>query len=128
MDRDGQIKKHAMQTEPKTKLALCILAVALAMGLLANALLREAAWGINLTIWIAFLIAGLFVARRAGGATLEFGSALLIAPVIVFGMCFAWRDSAMLRGLDLAAIVVAAALVITRQTAPLWTPSLSRVA
>src|SRR5205085_1514417 len=70
---------------------------------------------------------GLFLARRGGGAILEFGSAILILPMIVFGFCFAWRDSPMLRGLDLAAIVVAAALVITRQTASIWAPTFSRV-
>jgi hypothetical protein len=47
--------------------------------------------------------------------------------MVIFGICFAWRDSTMLRGLDLGAIVLAAALVITRQSAPLWMPSLSRV-
>ena len=117
-----------MQTEPKTKLALCILAVAVAMGVLADGLLRNVAWGINLTIWIGFLIGSLLVAKRFGGGTLEMGSALLIVPIVVFGICFAWRDSSMLRGLDLFAIVVAAALVISRQSAPFWAPSLSRVA
>ena len=53
-----------MQTEPKTKLALSILAVALVMGALADWLLRGAAWGINLTLWIGCLIAGLFAAKR----------------------------------------------------------------
>jgi hypothetical protein len=116
-----------MQTEPKTKLALFILCIAAVLGMFADALLRDVTWGINVTIWIALLIVGLFVARRGGQASLEFGSALLIAPMIVFGICFAWRDSAMLRGLDLGAIVLAAALVVTRQSAPFWAPSLSRV-
>src|SRR6184192_2728959 len=116
-----------MQTEPKTKLALSILAVAAVMGLLADALLRDVAWGINLTLWIGCLIAGLFAAKRWGGGNLEFGSAMLIAPVVIFGICFAWRDSTMLRGLDIGAIVLAAALVVTRQSAPFWAPSLSRV-
>jgi hypothetical protein len=116
-----------MQTVPKTKLALSILVVAIVMGVLADGLLRGVAWGINLTLWIGCLIAGLFAAKRAGNGTLEFGSAILIAPILVFGICFAWRDSSMLRGLDLFAIVLAAALVVTRQSAPLWMPSLSRV-
>jgi hypothetical protein len=116
-----------MQTEPKTKLALSILTVALVMGLLADGLLRGVPWGINLTIWIGCLIAGLFAAKRAGNGALEFGTAILIVPMLAFGICFAWRDSTMLRGLDLFAIVLAAALVITRQSAPLWMPSLSRV-
>ena len=116
-----------MQTEPKTKLALSILAVALVMGLLADGLLRGVPWGINVTIWIATLIAGLFAAKRVGNGTLEFGSAILIAPMLIFGVCFVWRDSTMLQGLDLGAIILAAALVVTRQSAPLWMPSLSRV-
>lgn len=116
-----------MQTEPKTKLALSILAVAAAMGLLADGLLRDVHWGINVTLWVVLLISGLFIAKRIGGGSLEIGSALLIAPMIAFGFCFAWRDSAMLRGLDLGAIVLAAALVIMRQSAPFWAPSISRV-
>src|SRR6185295_1365316 len=116
-----------MQTEPKTKLSLSILAIALVMALLADGLLRGVTWGINLTLWIGCLIAGLFAAKRAGNGNLEFGSAILIAPILIFGICFAWRDSTMLRGLDLGAIVLAAALVVTRQSAPFWAPSLSRV-
>lgn len=116
-----------MTTEPKTKLALTILLIAVVMGFLADALLREVAWGINLTIWIGLLITGLAVAKRVGGGVLETGSALLIAPILIFGICFAWRDSSMLRGLDLGAIVLAAALVITRQTSAFWAPSISRV-
>src|SRR4051794_25247479 len=100
-----------MQTEPKTKLALFILAAAAALGVLSDLLLRDIAWGINVTLWIGCLIGGLFLAKRGGGATLEFGSAMLMAPMIVFGICFAWRDSTMLRGLDLGAIILAAALV-----------------
>jgi hypothetical protein len=121
------LQNKFMQTEPKTKLALAILAVALVMGLFADALLREVPWGINLTIWIGLLIGGLFFVKRIGAGSLEFGSAMLIAPILIFGVCFAWRDSTMLRRLDLAAIVLAAALVITRQSAPLWAPSLSHV-
>jgi hypothetical protein len=116
------------KTESKTKLALAILGAALILGILADLLLRGAAWGINLTLWIACLVSGLFAAKRIGNGTLEFGSALLIAPMIVFGICFAWRDSSMLRGLDLGAIVLAAGLVITRQSAPFWTPSIGRIA
>jgi hypothetical protein len=117
-----------MQSENKNKQAIAILGVAAAMGLLADALLRGAGLGINLTLWIGCLIGGLFIAKRIGGARLEFGSAMLMAPMILFAGCFAWRDSETLQALDLAAIVVAAALVITRQTAPLWVPSLTRVA
>src|ERR1051325_12196025 len=116
-----------MQTEPKTKLALSILVVAVILGLLADGLLRGVTWGVNVTIWIGILIAGLFAAKRAGNGTLEFGSAILIAPMLIFGVCFLWRDSTMLQGLDLGAIILAAALVVTRQSAPLWMPSLSRV-
>src|ERR1041385_8038131 len=116
-----------MQTEPKTKLALSILVVAVILGLLADGLLRGVTWGVNVTIWIGILIAGLFSAKRAGNGTLEFGSAILIAPMLIFGICFAWRDSTILQGLDLGAIILAAALVVTRQSAPLWMPSLSRV-
>src|SRR2546423_13696391 len=108
MDRHREIKGLKMQTEPKTKLALSILAVALLMGLLADSLLRGVPWGINLTLWIGCLIAGLFAAKRAGNGTLEFGSAVLIAPVLIFGMCFAWRASTMLRGLGLRPIIFAA--------------------
>jgi hypothetical protein len=116
-----------MQTEPKTKLALFILAAAAALGVLSDLLLRDIAWGINVTLWIGCLIGGLFLAKRGGGATLEFGSAMLMAPMIVFGICFAWRDSTMLRGLDLGAIILAAALVIMRQSAQFWAPSLSKI-
>jgi len=117
-----------MQTESKTRLALCILAVAAAMGLLADAFLRTTPWGINLTLWIVFLSAGLFFAKSAGGGTLRLGSVFLMAPIVVFGFCFAWRDSAFLQGLDLFAIILAAALVMTRQAAAFWAPTLGTLA
>jgi hypothetical protein len=116
-----------MQSESKTRLALGILGVAALMGFAADVLLRDTVWGINLTLWIGLLIGGLFAAKRGGGGSLEFGSAMLMAPMIVFAVCFAWRDSSMLRGLDIAAIVLAAALVITRQTASFWAPSITRI-
>jgi hypothetical protein len=117
----------SMQHENKTRLALCILGVALAMGLLADGLLRGAQWGINVSLWIVCLICGLFIAKEGGGATLRIGSLILLIPMVAFGFCFAWRDSTTLQALDLGAIVVAAALVITRQTAPMWAPSVARM-
>jgi hypothetical protein len=113
--------------EPKTKLALSILAVAFVMGVLADALLRGVQLGINVPLWIFCLLIGLFAANGVGNGTLRFGSIPPLAPMAIFGICFAWRDSTTLQALDLGAIVVAAALVLTRQSAPFWTPTLGRI-
>ncbi len=117
-----------MQPESKNQPALAILGAALALGLGADILLREGPWGINLTFWIGLLIIGLMAAKRGSGRELAPGTGLLIAPMLIFGACFAWRDSPVLRALDLGAIVIAASLVITRQSAPFWVPSIARVA
>src|SRR5678815_1516459 len=107
-----------MQTESKTRLALCILAVSLTMGLLADVLLHGARLGINVSLWLTSPIIGLFIAKQGGGAILRIGSVVLMIPMLVFGYCFAWRDSTTLQALDLGAIIVASALIITRQTVP----------
>lgn len=110
-----------------TRLALAVLAISLALGVLADVLLKER-WGISLSIWIGALAAGLLAAKRIGGAEIRGAARWLLVATVLFGACFAWRDSETLRNLDLIAIAVAAALVISRQTAPLWAPTLSRVA
>lgn len=111
----------------QARLTLSILGAAALLGLLADALLRATPWGINLSIWIVFLVAGILVAKSSGGGSLQIGSIALMAPMLLFGFCFAWRDSGTLRGLDLMAILLAAALVITKQSAPFWAPTLGRV-
>lgn len=116
-----------MSNPSKTRLAVSIVGVALVLGLLADLLLRGTPWGINVSLWIVCLLAGLFWAKGQGGVRMQFGSLLLMAPMAVFGICFAWRDSATLRALDWMAIIVSAALVITRQTAPFWAPTLGRM-
>lgn len=117
-----------MRTESRTRLAVVILGFALGMGLLADLVFRGRELGMNVTVWFAALVGALFLAKRVGGGSLEFGSVPLIAPMVLFAACFAWRDSTTLQALDLGAIILAAALVITRQSGALWIPSLRRVA
>jgi hypothetical protein len=116
-----------MATESKTPLVLSVLFVAVILGLLSDILLRGVQWGANLPIWISILISGLFLAKHLGGGKLEFGSVLLIIPMAIFSVCFAWRDSTALKNLDLAAVLLSAALIITRQSQPFWSPTISKM-
>jgi hypothetical protein len=68
-----------------------IAGMAAGLGLLADFLLRETPWGLNVAVWLALLgIAGLRVVRRSDAAAWPF----LLA--IAFAVCFAWRASVVL--------------------------------
>jgi len=87
---------------------------ALGLGILGDALLRESPWGINIGLWIGALIAVTFLVTRAAGIRLSPGNLWPTLPAIIFVGGFAWRDSAVLRALDLAAVFISLGLVVWR--------------
>ncbi|HZS06608.1 MAG TPA: DUF4173 domain-containing protein [Blastocatellia bacterium] len=96
------------------KLALGVLAVALAAGILGDALLRETPWGINVLVWAAVATGAVVVlVRRQRQQRVGEGKWLLI-PVICFAAGFAWRDSVTLQVLDALALLLALVLIALR--------------
>jgi Domain of unknown function (DUF4173) len=119
----------------RTRQGLIVMGVALALGILGDALLRATPWGLNLLVWIAALAAvgtgmlrtgRIATARRrqrlAGVVTGSPGlvatdraeGAWLLLPILFFAATFAWRDSPTLRLLNSLGLVVALALAALR--------------
>jgi Domain of unknown function (DUF4153) len=98
----------------KTKLGLEVLGAGLAMGLLADALLRQMPWGLNFLIWIAVLVFAVIALSLGNRIKLAGGGRWLLLPAILFAATFALRDSIILKLLSFFAVAVSMALVTVR--------------
>ncbi|HEX8127871.1 MAG TPA: DUF4173 domain-containing protein, partial [Pyrinomonadaceae bacterium] len=100
----------------RTKLGLNILAAALLLGVLGDALLRETPWGLNVFLWAGALVAAMLVlhARSERRASWRADGGWLLLPVAFFAAAFAWRDSETLKLLDGLALFVSFALLAWR--------------
>ena len=97
-----------------TKLGLKILTAAALVGVLADALLRVIPWGLNLPLWaLALAITVLALAPHRREA-LAGGGYWLLVPATFFSVCFAWRDSPMLKMLNIFALIIALSLLMLR--------------
>lgn len=87
---------------------MVVATVALLLGILGDALLRPGPSGLGAALWLVAVVAAvLAVARRAEVADLAGPHALLLAPVLLAAAGLAWRDSAVLKALDLLVILLA---------------------
>jgi Domain of unknown function (DUF4153) len=91
----------------KTVLALRAIAGAAAMGILGDLLLRQFPWGLNIFLWLAAGVAIILWLRPSAGPRVN---PWMLAPMAVFGACFAWRASVPLKLMDALAILVALSL------------------
>lgn len=91
--------------DDRSKVALHILGAGVALGVLGDALLRAAPWGVNLTLWVLVVVTGMLA--LAARHRIEWPRATYwVAPLLVlFAAGFAWRDSPALKFLDLLAMV-----------------------
>jgi Domain of unknown function (DUF4173) len=98
----------------KGRLGLTILGVASLFGVAADALLREGPWGLNLLLWMSLLIASLLLLSPRRREMIAGGGGWLFVPLAAFSCAFIWRDSLVLKGLSLVAILVTLALLMLR--------------
>jgi Domain of unknown function (DUF4153) len=94
----------------KTVLALRVMAGAAVMGILGDVLLRQFPWGLNIFLWLVALVATVAIILRLQPSAHARVNRWMLAPVVVFGACFAWRASVPLKLMDTLAILVALAL------------------
>ncbi|MDB4951302.1 MAG: hypothetical protein JWM27_3951, partial [Gemmatimonadetes bacterium] len=98
----------AVPMSPRTRTALGVLGASAVAGLAADALLRAIPWGLNLALYAAVFCALAVGLDRWAGASRA--RAAWMAPVLAFGALAAWRDSPVLKGIDLLALAVILAL------------------
>ena len=100
--------------DARTQPAVVVLAVAFALGMLGDGLLRATPWGLNFTMCTAGLaLSAMWVARwieleRARSC------AALLALAVLFAVGCTWRDSATLKALDVLAVILTLALAAWR--------------
>jgi hypothetical protein len=90
------------------------MAAALVVGALGDALLRATPWGLNLFVWIAALIASVTVVLILYRIELDAGCKWLVIPLLFFAAAIAWRDSPVLKALNLIGIVITLAMILMR--------------
>ena len=104
--------RNASPLSDSTRTGLALLAAALLLGALGDALLRQTPWGLNVAVWVlALAAAGALLLRRAHHP-LPRARLWLAVPVLGFAVAAAWRDSPILKTLDLAAAAVSLALAV----------------
>jgi hypothetical protein len=106
----------ALTIEERQQLAVRVLADALLLGIVGDALLRVSSWGANFTLWSLGIVAAVLTLARRRHETLP-ASAWIAAPAAVLGLMFIWRDSAELavyNALALAATLALLSMSLTR--------------
>jgi hypothetical protein len=101
-----------MDKQLKLSTALWVLAASLGLGVLADVLFRDAALGLNASLWITTLIVVTCAIAASKPTPLTAPSRGLLAIAILFGACLAWRDSPVLKVLDILAAGVAISLAL----------------
>ncbi len=104
--------RGAVRVSERTRVGLGVTGAALALGMMGDALLRSAPWGLNLALWTAALVLAIAGLQRwaevddaaVGWIPLALGTAAMIA----------WRDSPTLKALDLVALGVILGLAMLR--------------
>ncbi len=97
----------------RTKIGLRILEAAVLLGVCGDVLLRATPLGLNVTLMTSALVVALFALARKGKSLLPDDARRWLLPAaIFFALCVAWRDSFVLKALDVAAIGVLFSLVL----------------
>lgn len=100
-----------MNTRSKTGIE--ILQIALATGILADVLLRQTPWGLNVLLFnIVFVAGSVFLLRRRKPEYLTAQTLALLGVQLFFAAMFVWRDAEELRVADSFAIIAAMSVLI----------------
>jgi Domain of unknown function (DUF4173) len=90
------------------------MAAGIVSGALGDGLLRATPWGLNFFVWIVALAASAAGVLDWNRVDLTAGSRWLCIPLMFFAAAIAWRDSPVLKALNLIAIVVTLAMILMR--------------
>jgi hypothetical protein len=100
------------------KVGLGLLLVSVALGGLGDALFHGVPLGVNVLVWTVAFTAALALLLRVGRVAYHQGRRWMLAPLVLFAACFAWRDSSLLTAANLIAIAGAVVLGALRRTQP----------
>ncbi|HEY5644603.1 MAG TPA: DUF4173 domain-containing protein [Pseudomonadales bacterium] len=90
----------------RPKLVLQILSAGILCGVLGDALLRAGPVGVNVTLWVGFVVAVLLALSASHKVAWSRATYWVALGLLVFAAGFAWRDSPVLKFLDFFALVV----------------------
>jgi Domain of unknown function (DUF4153) len=94
--------------------AFFLLIMAVLLGVAADLLLREIPWGVNLPIWLTFLIAGAYLYAQRNHRLLPDGGTWILVALAIVPWFMAWRDSPMLAALTIGLIVAGCGVLVVR--------------
>jgi hypothetical protein len=95
-----------------------LIAAGVALGVLGDLLFQGHELGLNAVLWAGAFVLALALLVRFAHAPLHQGRRLMAAPLLVFALLLAWRDSALLVAVNLFAIAGAVTLGALRRTRP----------
>ena len=84
----------SLPVDERRQLAGRILADALLLGIVGDALLRVPSWGVNLALWSIGIVAALLTLARRRHDSVPDDARWVSASAIALGLMFAWRDTA----------------------------------
>src|SRR6266511_1465929 len=99
-----------------SRVGLALLASAVVLGVLGDALFQGQRLGSNVGIWTACFIATLAGLVRLARAPLHQGRRWMVAPLLLFAALFTWHDSSLLVAANLLAIAAAVSMGALRRT------------
>ena len=111
--------------DDKAQRGVGMLAAAIGLGVLADALLRNVPWGINLPVFMTALVAILVVLAWFFKLPLAGEGRWMLAAALGFAAAIAWRDSTTLKTANFLAVLLASALALVRgRSGQIWSLSI----
>ena len=99
---------------PRTRQGLVLLAVALTLGVVADALARLVPGRLDVVLGLGALVLAIVALAQTGAVTLPGSLAPLGVPLALLGLALLWRDSPTLFALNLAGVASVAVLASPR--------------
>ena len=98
----------------RSTFALLVVSTSVVLGVVGSLLLRGAAWGLNLPIWVSLTAACAFGLLRKSEVTVSRAAKWLALPILLFSFCFFWRDSDALKLANGVALAIAIGVLAQR--------------
>lgn len=102
------------RTRDRSAFGLAVLGVSIGLAVIGNTLLRGGAWGANLPLWVLLTGACGFGLLRQSQVTLSRAAKWLALPIVIFSVCFIWRDSDALKIANGFALMIAIGVLAQR--------------